>query len=176
MDGTNTALCDRNRFLSKGDQAYLGKCKNPANSILLMAAKVLGEAHTYGKIDTYSMIHVQNQLDSLCNIQTACERIHNTSMPLAYSLLVNRTSVLYVVLIPFAIAGLAGWWTPVFTATVAYTFFGLDQLAKEIQEPFRDRPMCLALSAMSRVVEADCLEAMGLTAPDYLKPQNTILM
>lgn len=64
----------------------------------------------------------------------------------------------------------------VFTAIVAYTFFGLAQLAKEIQDPFKDRPMCLALSAMSRTIEVDVLEVLGKEAPGYLKPKYTILM
>ena len=63
-----------------------------------------------------------------------------------------------------------------FTAIVAYTFFGLDQLAKEIQEPFSDRPMCLALSAMCRTIEIDTMEALGLAVPMPLKPRGTRLM
>mmetsp|Transcript_124 Transcript_124/g.198 ORF Transcript_124/g.198 Transcript_124/m.198 type:complete len:277 (+) Transcript_124:597-1427(+) len=175
-DGSTTALQDRDRFLNPEEQKYLLKCKNNANSILLMASKILGKAHKEGKIDTYSMIHVQNILNSMCEIQTACERIHNTSLPLAYSLLVHRTSVLYVLLVPFAIAPNIGWWTPLFTAIVAYTFFGLDELAKQIQEPFRDNPMCLALSAMCRTIEIDALEAMGEETPSYLKSRRNVLM
>jgi len=177
MDGKQTALDDRNRFLTKQEQKKISKCNNQANTILLIAARVLGKAHRSSNlIDTYSMIHVQKLLDGLCEIQTACERIHNTSLPLAYSLLVHRTSVLYTLLVPFAIADTVGWWTPVFAAIVTYTFFGLDQLAKEIQEPFRDRPMCLALSAICRTIEIDALEALGKEAPEPLKPIFNVLM
>lgn len=171
-----SAMSDRNRFLNPDEERELLRCKNNANTILLFASKVLGKAHKAKKIDTYSMIHVQKTIDGLCTIQTACERIHNTSLPLAYSLLVHRTSVLYVMLVPFAIAPTMGWWTPVFTAIVAYTFFGLDQLAKDIQEPFRDSPMCLALSAMSRTIEIDALEIMGEETPPFLKQHGNVLM
>jgi predicted membrane chloride channel (bestrophin family) len=176
MDGRVTALHDRNRFLNFDEQKKLLKCKNNANTILLFMSKILGKAHSAGKIDTYSMIHVQKIIDSMCFMQTAAERIQNTSLPLAYSLLVYRTSILYVLLVPFAIAPTIGWWTPLFTAIVAYTFFGLDELAKEIQEPFRDRPMCLALSAMCRTIEIDALEVLGEDAPPFLKPTGNVLM
>ena len=176
MDGRITALHDRNRFLNPEEQKNLLKCKNNANTILLFVSKILGKAHKAGKIDTYSMIHVQKIVDSMCFMQTAAERIHNTSLPLAYSLLVYRTSILYVLLVPFAIAPTIGWWTPLFTAIVAYTFFGLDELAKEIQEPFRDRPMCLALSAMCRTIEIDALEVLGEDTPPFLKPIGHVLM
>ncbi len=176
MDGINTAERDRDRFLTPDEQKQLLRCRNVANSILFMASKILGKAHKENLIDTYSMIHAQKSIDSLCEIQTSCERIYNTSLPLAYSLLVYRTTTLYVALVPFAIAETVGWWTPVFSAIVAYTFFGLAQLAKEIQEPFNDRPMCLALSAMSRTIEIDVLEALGKDPPQFLKAKHTILM
>ena len=112
MDGSNTALRDRNRFLTQEEQRKLIKCKNPANSILFMASRILGSAHKGHLIETYSMIHAQKLIDLLCEIQTAAERIHNTSLPLAYSLLVHRTSFLYVLLVPFAIVDTVGWWTP----------------------------------------------------------------
>jgi hypothetical protein len=112
MDGRNTALRDRNRFLTKNEQRQLLHCRNPANSVLFMTSKILGSAHKAKLIDTYSMIHIQKSIDTLCEIQTACERIQNTTLPLAYSLLVHRTSFLYVLLVPFAIVESVGWWTP----------------------------------------------------------------
>lgn len=112
MDGINTAERDRDRFLTPNEQKQLLHCRNVANSILFMASKILGKAHKENLIDTYSMIHAQKTIDSLCEIQTACERIYNTSLPLAYSLLVYRTTTIYVALVPFAIAETTGWWTP----------------------------------------------------------------
>lgn len=176
MDGSISAIDDRDRFLNPEEKQRVTSSKNPANTILLLAANILGKAHRSKKIDTYSMIHVQKIIDAMCEIQTACERIHNTPLPLAYSLLVHRTTVLYVILLPFAIVKSQGWWTPVFTAFVAYTFFGLEQLAKEIQEPMKDRPMCLALSAMCRTIEIDALEALGKETSPFLKSTRNVLM
>lgn len=172
MDGMVSAAQDRDRFLNKQEQTLMTRSKNPANTILRVAANILGKSHRSKQIDTYSMIHVQKLLDIMCELQTGCERIQNTSLPLAYSLLVHRTTVLYVMLVPFAIAPSVGWWAPLFTAIVAYTFFGLDQVAKEIQEPMMDKPMCLALSAMCRTIEIDALEALGEETPGFLKPNN----
>lgn len=177
MDGSVSAAQDRDRFLNVQEQKSIIHSKNPANTILLIASKILGRAHRSREIDTYSMLHVQKILDEMCVFQASCERIQNTSLPVTYSLLVHRTSVMYTFLVPFAIAPAVGWWTPLFTAIVAYTFFGLDQLAKEIQEPMRDAPMCIALSAMCRTIEIDALEALGEETPAYFKPKgNTCIM
>lgn len=93
-------------------------------------------------------------------------------------MLVHRTAFLYVVLGPFAMVSFMGWWTPLFAAVIAYTFFGLDELARQIQEPFRDEPHCLALTAMCRTIEVDVCEALGMVVPPYMKaqPKTALLM
>jgi len=177
-DGEQQAIHDRNRFLTPSLLESISSSKNPANAILIEMGKILGKAYKNPEngLDSYTMIQVSRHIDNICEIQTACERIHNTSLPLAYSLLVTRTSFMYVLLVPFAMAEKMGWWTPIFTAIVAYTFFGLDKLAREIQQPFSDKPQCLALSAMCRTCEIDSLEILGITTLHYLKPIRDVLM
>jgi ion channel-forming bestrophin family protein len=140
LDGENQAIQDRDRFLTENEFLIVAASPNPANAILHEAGKRMGSAHRLGLIDTFSMIQLSKLIDRLCDIQTACERIHNTTLPLPYSLLVHRTAAIFVVLAPFAMVDSMGWWTPLFTAVLAYTFFGLDELARQIQEPFGDEP------------------------------------
>jgi ion channel-forming bestrophin family protein len=171
-DVPRSALDDRNRFLGATDRILIEKAPNPANAILLYATKILGKA----PLTEYNRVHASVLIDRFCEIQTACERIHNTSLPLAYSLLVHRTAFLFVILAPFGMTTTMGWWTPLFTAILAYTFFGLDELARQIQEPFRDEPHCLALSAMCRTVEIDVFHALGREIPPPLQPVDLVLM
>jgi putative membrane protein len=175
-DGENQATQDRDRFLTEQEFTIVSASPNPANAILLEAGKIVGRVHRHGLIDTFSMIQVSKLIDRLCDIQTACERIQNTALPLAYSLLVHRTAAIFVALAPFAMVDSMGWWTPLFTAVLAYTFFGLDELARQIQEPFGDEPQCLALSAMCRTIEIDVSEALGREIPPKLTPSLSVLM
>ena len=178
-DGENQAIQDRDRFLSPSEVETISHSKNPANAILIIMGKILGEAYKISEnnLDSYTRVEISRHIDNLCEIQTACERIKNTSLPIAYSLLVARTSFLYVFFVPFAMASTMRWWTPIFTGIVAYTFFGLDKLSRQIKEPFNDKPMCLALSAMSRVNEIDALEIIKCKhIPPYLLPHKDILM
>lgn len=170
-------LADRDRFLTASQKKLVERKINGADAILVLMATIVGRQYQDGVIDSFVMIQLSQLIDRLCNIQTSCERIHNTSLPLAYSLLVHRTTFLFVLFAPFAIVDSMGWYTPVFTAMLAYTFFGLDELARQIQEPFRDEPHCLALSAMCRAVERDVSAIMGRpNIPPPLKPHRSILM
>lgn len=170
------ALKERDRFLANESSSSierLVKSQNPADAILMRASEILGKE---SGLSTYSLIHASRLIDRLCEIQTSCERIHNTTLPFAYSLLVHRTSFMFVYLSPFAIASTMGWWTPVFTAILAYTLFGLDEVARQLNEPFRDEPQCLALSSMCRVIERDVCEALRREVPPLLKPVDSVLM
>lgn len=176
MDGLIQARQDRDRFLTDQEIHIISASRNPANAILHEAAKIVGRVYQEGLIDSHVMVQLSELIDRLCGIQTGCERIHNTSLPLAYSLLVHRTATIFVILAPFGMVDIMGWWTPVFTAVLAYTFFGLDELARQIQEPFSDEPQCLALSAMCRTVEIDVCEALGREVPAKLQPVESVLM
>jgi ion channel-forming bestrophin family protein len=59
---------------------------------------------------------------------------------------------------------------------VSYTFFGLDALGDEIEEPFGTQPNDLPLSALSRTVEINLRESLGeVDLPPPLGPQNYAL-
>jgi ion channel-forming bestrophin family protein len=169
---TTSALEDRNRFLTTQEVASLQDCRNPANTILIMCSTILCNA----ELPEYTRVHASKLLERLCEIQAGCERIHSTPLPFVYSLLVHRTAFLYVFLAPFSLAQSMGWWTAVFSAILAYTFFGLDEVARQIQEPFLDEEQCLALSAMCRTIEIDACEALGKPVPLPLKPHRAVLM
>ena len=55
-----------------------------------------------------------------------------------------------------------GFMTPFVVAIVAYTFFGLDAVGDEIEEPFGLRAHHLPLDALCRTVEINLMEAMGV--------------
>lgn len=67
--------------------------------------------------------------------------------------------------------------TPVVVGVVAYTFFGLDALGDEIEEPFGTEPNDLPLDALCRVIEIQLREALGETElPAPLEPVDYCLL
>ena len=104
---------------------------------------------------------------------TACERLRGTPIPFSYTLLLHRTAYLYCVLLPFGLVDTVGLLTPLVTAVVAYTVFGLDALGDEIEEPFGTSDHDLPLDALCRTVEIDLRAALGeRELPPPLLPVN----
>jgi putative membrane protein len=59
---------------------------------------------------------------------------------------------------------------------LAYTFFGLDAVGTQIEEPFGTLPYALPLAAVCRTIEIDLRQALGETdVPPPLQPVNYVL-
>ncbi len=98
-----------------------------------------------------------------------CERIASTPIPFTYAVIIHRTIFLYSVLLPFGLIDSIGPMTPVIVAFIGYTFFALEALAAEIEEPFGTEQNDLALDTMSRMIESTLREMLG-------EPQRPIAM
>jgi putative membrane protein len=149
---------------------------NPTDAVL---AEVGAQCARMVSDQTISAIHysvLEVQLTELSHVQGGCERIKTTPLPFAYALLLHRTAHLFCLLLPFALAQALGWWTPLLVVIVSYTFFGLDALGDELEDPFGEDANDLALDAMVRTIERDLLFALGredLPAP--LEPRRYLL-
>ncbi|KQU74385.1 hypothetical protein ASC75_21720 [Aminobacter sp. DSM 101952] len=130
---------------------------------VLKRAKAL-EAMDYRILD--------ERLSAIAALQAGCERIMGTPLPFAYTLLLQRTAYVFCLLLPFGLAASAGWATPLFTALIAYTFFGLDALSEELEDPFGMEANDLALDGLCRVCEISVFEALGETPPPMLAAEN----
>jgi putative membrane protein len=106
-------------------------------------------------------VSLDASLDHLERVLAGCERLKSTPIPFSYTLLLHRTAYLYCVLLPFGLVDTVGLATPLVAGLVSYTFFGLDALGDEIEEPFGTDPNDLPLNAICRVIEIDLREALG---------------
>ena len=133
----------------------------------------LAEARRTGELDPIGHRILEERLTALTAIETGCERIAGTPLPFAYTLLLHRTAYLVCLLLPFGLVATAGWATPLFTALIAYTFFGLDRLSEELEDPFGTEANDLALDSLCRTCEISVFEALGDPAPSRWRRADT---
>ena len=129
-----------------------------------------------GQISEWRYTQLETRLVSLSQVQASCERIKSTPLPFPYTLLLHRTIYLFCILLPFAMAEPLGWLTPVITAIVSYTFFGLDEIGDDLEDPFGFDENDLPCNAIMRMLEREVLAALGQTAlPPALEPVDYVL-
>ena len=167
---------DVERFVEPKHHSSMHQTQNLPDYLMRLMGKNLGDSRRQGQ---YSELMVQNmdeRLTSMTIVLAACERIHNTPLPFAYMLLVHRTTYLYCFMLPFGLVSSLGWATPLICAVIAYTFFGLDVLSEELEEPFGLAANQLPLTALSRTIEINLLEALGENElPPAITPQDGYL-
>jgi putative membrane protein len=139
------------------------KLPNLPHALMLEMGADLGRCLRERRIDPCLGPAVDATLSAMTGVAAACERIHGTPIPFSYTLLLHRTAYLYCWLLPFGLVDAIGDLTPVVTALVAYTFFGLDALGDEIEEPFGTSDHDLPLDAICRTIEIDLRTALGDT-------------
>lgn len=160
------------QWLGKDDAAHALTHQNPADYCLRRAGRIVGELFRAGHVDAVGLRILDEHLTRLAEVQAASERIATTPLPFAYTLLTHRTAYLYCYLLPFALVPAMGTYAILFTLVVAYTFFGLDVLSQEMEEPFGRESNDLPLDALCRINEISIAESLGQQPPPLLQPQK----
>ena len=163
-------------YIAPEHQARLHEVRNVPDAIMRIMGKELGKIRRAQMVSEQIIQNMDERLNSMTIVLAACERILNTPLPFAYMLLVHRTTYIYCIMLPFGLVASMGWTTPFVCAVIAYTFFGLDTLSEELEDPFGMAANQLPLTALSRTIEVSLLEALneGEIPPDIV-PTNGYL-
>lgn len=145
--------------------------------LLRCMADDLTDCRRNGRIDPFFAIAIDQTLTAMAQVAAGCERIKTTPIPFSYTLLLHRTAYVYCFLLPFGLVDTIGFMTPVVVIVVAYTFFGLDALGDEIEEPFGASTNDLPLDSLCRTIEINLLEALEAPViPPRLMPVDHVLL
>lgn len=155
-------------LLLASEWQQMDKSSNKPDFLMLKMGQDLGLCLKEGRIDSCLAASIDATLSSMTGAAGGCERIKSTPVPFSYTLLLHRTAYLYCFLLPFGLVDSIGFMTPFVVAIVAYTFFGLDALGDEIEEPFGTDSNDLPLDAICRVIEINLRESLH---DEHIPPQ-----
>ncbi len=147
----------------------------PQYTLSLIHWEIL-QAYKEGEISDVIYAQMNHHVQQLGEVHTGCDRIATTPIPFAYSVLINRTVYFFCLMLPFSLGATLGLATPLLVGLLAYTFFGLDALSTEIEEPFGTQSNDLPLDAMVRMIEIDLLSSLGKPTPPPIQAMNHNLL
>lgn len=148
---------------------------DPPDRHLDAASAVIAASLRDGHLQQVEALALNESIVRLSNSLVGCERLSNTPLPFAYTLLLHRTAYLFCFILPFGFADSLGWGTPLGVMLIAYSFFGLDALGEELEEPFGDWPNALPIHAYATVVEIKLRTALGEEPPEMPKAHDYLL-
>jgi putative membrane protein len=157
-------------------KATLANSRSAPSLVLLWLGRWLQERRDQGQLEPVLAHKMEGSLDALSMALGSCERIANTPLPFTYSVILHRSSYLYCALLPFGLVDTIGLVTPLVVTFISYTFFALEALSDEIEEPFGTAPNDLALDAMVAGIDASLRELLGETAAPAPQPDANFIL
>ena len=154
----------------------LSHARSAPTLILLWLAKWLQAHQKECQFDAMVYLKLQDALNALSFALGSCERIANTPLPFTYSVILHRSAYLYCAMLPFGLVDTTGLWTPLVVTFVSYTFFSLEALSDEIEEPFGLATNDLALDSMVAGIDASLREMLGDTPPPAPQPDKNYVL
>ena len=145
----------------------------PTNRILLHIGLKIGELRDNKMISDVIFQSINKDINNLSDVLGGCERISNTPVPFAYTLILQRTVYLFCALLPFALVADLHYMTPFVSVFISYTFLSWDSLAEELEDPFGISANDLPLNAICNTIERNLLEMQDITPlPITVRPDK----
>ncbi|AUX22879.1 hypothetical protein SOCEGT47_033950 [Sorangium cellulosum] len=147
---------------SPEEAARLARAGHMPSAVSLRLGALLREALERGAMPSMAFYSAEYERARLIDHVGGCERILKTPMPRVHTIKLRRFLVLYLLVLPPAVAGQL-WWTPALvTILVAYPLLAIDQIAVELENPFSKRNLShLPLEDICSTVEANLLDLLG---------------
>ncbi len=150
------------------DEAYLTYLDAQINApqrLLEQMQKRLIHAVQQGYISDMIYLSIQKHVVEMGNIQAGCDRIFSTPLPFPYSVLLHRAVFCFCWTLPFGLHAAMGLWTPFLVGLISYLLLGLDELSRQLEEPFGGEHHDLALDTMVRLIERETLTLLDKPIP-----------
>ncbi len=116
---------------------------NESNHRPIMLASMIAQElqiarNTHG-LDSFAFLHAQEHIEHIIDAQGACERILKTPMPFVMAVKSRRFILIFLLMLPFALANVSLFISPLIAGIVSYALFSLDQIGIELQNPFSEK-------------------------------------
>ncbi len=143
------------------------------NHIPLRIIKWIGDyfrkLYDLNYIDSIQLYTYNQILDSMVKDETACERILNTPIPLAYAIHLKHLLFFYCFALPFQLVAQLSWMTIPAVGVISFALLGIEAIGLEIENPFGYDPNDLPLDKMCDRLLFDLEELLTSYSPkEYL--------
>jgi ion channel-forming bestrophin family protein len=155
-------------------------CRRAANApmaIQMAIGRALAAARQAGTLDIVAAGALDATLTDIMNAQGGLERIKNTPLPRQYSLLPLIFIRAYCVVLPLGVVANLGLATTLGSGLIGFMFLLLDEVGRDLEDPFENRVFDVPMDAITRTIEIDLLQAIGSTeVPPPITAKDGILM
>ena len=163
-------------LLSEQELSELRDERNVPLALQQQMSVLLRESESRGWVDRAHWLAMDNSLDDLTHAQGGAERIKNTPMPRQYYYYPQLFVQIYCVLLPLALVTDMGWYTPLGSTLVGFIFLALDQIGRDLEDPFNNTVYDVPLTSITTTIEINLRQLLGETVlPQREMPVHGVL-
>lgn len=164
-------------YFSQDDLAALQRHSNKPLGILQQNAAEIRDLRSRGAIDTFMHLQLDDTLTRLCDSMGKAERIRNTVFPVTYRLFLHFTIYLFVVILSVALKGVDTYFEIPLLTLISMVFFLIEKSATHLQDPFRNRPSDIPVTAIARTIEINIRQLLNeQDIPEPAAPNDYYLL
>lgn len=150
---------------------------NKPLAIVQQNAKELREFRSQNKLETFTLLQLDNTLVRLVDSMGKAERINTTVFPSTYRQFLHYAVYLFVITLSISLKQVNMIFEIPLLLAIASAFFLIEKSAYHLQNPFRNRPSDIPVTAIARTIEINIRQLLGeKDVPEPIKPQGFYIL
>ncbi len=123
-------------FLTPAERATLDQVPNRPIYITLWLQDYFQKQVAHQRLDSNRAWELDDSVNQLIQGLATCERIVSTPLPMAYVIYLKQLILVYCLALPWGLKPELGWAMVLIVGVVAFILMGVEELAREIENPF----------------------------------------
>ena len=158
-------------------QCYLDehniKSGNVPNALLSKHSEDLSMMGEQFSLNDNKQVQLDNTLARLTDAMGKCERIKNTVFPKSYSLLIHFLIYVFLSIFPFGLDDSYFLMEILSSILIPLLFIAIERTAIIMQDPFENKPTDTPMTTLSKTIEGNLREMIGLNHTVEQKQHST---
>lgn len=161
-------------FSSEEIEKLKGKFNVPCQIIQLQSQKIAA-FYKNSSDEDIRHLHLMRIINELNVMHGKSERIKNTVFPWGYAFYTQKLVWLMAILFPLGFVHSLEIPNIILCSLISTTFVTIEQVGRNLDDPFEDNFNDTPMSALCRMIEIDLLDILDEERPEPLQPEKGVL-
>lgn len=163
--------------LSDKEITALSSYMNIPLAITQLQASIIKRIADDDGLSEFYRVQIDQTLFRLVDSMGKAERINTTVFPVTYRLFLHGAIYIFLITLSVALQDVNAIFEIPLLILIAALFFLADKTAYNLQDPFRNRPSDIPVTAIARNIEINIRQLLGETdIPEPIKPKTFFIL
>lgn len=170
-------LAGTGSLLSESDKTKVARHNNKPLAIAQLNAKDIKDFRTKDQLDIFSHLRLDDTLTRLVASMGKAERINGTVFPSTYRKYLHFIIYIFVITLSISLKDVNVFFEIPLLLVIAMGFFLIEKSAYHLQDPFRNRPSDIPVTAIARTIDINIRQLLGeVNVPEPVRPTDFYIM